>query len=53
LCDPDEEMMLGTAINGRANAIITFNRADFAGVTEEFDIEVLSPMEALKRMRIT
>jgi putative PIN family toxin of toxin-antitoxin system len=52
LPDPDDEMVLGTAINGRADAIVTFNRADFAGILGEFGVEVLSPMEALKRMEI-
>jgi putative PIN family toxin of toxin-antitoxin system len=52
LPDPDDEMVLGTAINGKANAIVTFNRADFVGIQEEFAIEVLSPMDGLKRMEI-
>ncbi len=52
LPDPDDEMVLGTAINGQADAIVTFNRADFVGIQEEFGIEVLSPMEALKRLEI-
>jgi len=50
LRDPDDEMVLGTAINGRADAIVTLNRGDFAGIPEEFGIEVLSPLEALKKM---
>jgi predicted nucleic acid-binding protein len=29
LHDPNDEMVLETAINGYANAIVTFNRADF------------------------
>jgi putative PIN family toxin of toxin-antitoxin system len=43
LPDPDDEMVLETALNGKAGAIITFNRADFAGVLEDFGIEVLAP----------
>ena len=49
---PDDEMVLGTAINGHANAIVTFNRADFVSIPAEFGIEVLSPRDALKRMEI-
>jgi putative PIN family toxin of toxin-antitoxin system len=49
LQDPDDEMVLETAINGQADAIVTFNRADFAGIPEHFSVEVLSPQEALKR----
>jgi predicted nucleic acid-binding protein len=52
LRDPDDEMVLETAINGRANAIITFNLADFAGIPMEFSVDVLSPQEALRRLRI-
>jgi putative PIN family toxin of toxin-antitoxin system len=50
LPDPDDEMVLGTAINGRADAIVTFNRADFAGIPEGLGIDVLSPGEALRRI---
>ena len=50
LRDPNDEMALGTAINGQADTIVTFNRADFAGFVEEFGIQVLSPMEALRRI---
>jgi putative PIN family toxin of toxin-antitoxin system len=52
LPDPDDEMVLETAVNGDADAIVTFNRADFSGVTKEFEIQVLSPPEALERMRL-
>jgi putative PIN family toxin of toxin-antitoxin system len=50
LRDPDDEMVLGTAINGQADAIVTFNRADFVSFVEVFGIQVLSPIEALRRM---
>ena len=52
LRDPDDEMVLGTAINGDANAIVTFNRADFAGIPAEYGIKVLSPIEVLRRTSI-
>lgn len=52
LSDPDDEMVLGTAINGQADAIVTFNRTDFAGFPEEFSAGVLTPQEALRRMGI-
>jgi putative PIN family toxin of toxin-antitoxin system len=51
LRDPNDEMVLGTAINGHADAIVTFNRADFAGIPWEFGIEVLAPREALMRIK--
>ena len=52
LRDPDDEMVLGTAINGQADTIVTFNRADFVGFVEEFGVQVLSPMAALRRMDV-
>lgn len=52
LSDPDDEMVLGTAINGSANAIVTFNRADFAAIPKDLGIAVISPIEALRRMEI-
>jgi putative PIN family toxin of toxin-antitoxin system len=52
LRDPDDEMVLETAINGSADAIVTFNIADFADIPELFNIEVLTPREVLKRMEM-
>jgi putative PIN family toxin of toxin-antitoxin system len=52
LRDPDDEMVLGTAINGPAEAIVTFNRADFSGVLEEFGIDVLAPIDVVQKMGI-
>ena len=51
LRDPGDEMVLETAVNGRATAIVTFNRRDYGGASETFLIEVLSPSEALRRVR--
>lgn len=47
LRDIDDEMVLETAVNGRADGIATFNRRDFALATQQFGIAVLSPVEAL------
>ena len=52
LNDPNDEMVLDTALNGRAQAIVTFNRADFAHVAESFGLMVLSPREALERIEM-
>lgn len=46
LSDPDDEMVLDTAVNGRANAIVTHNRRDFQAGARWFGIQVLSPAEA-------
>jgi len=42
LRDPGDEMVLETAVNGRADRILTFNLADFAGA-ERFGIAVTQP----------
>jgi putative PIN family toxin of toxin-antitoxin system len=46
LRDADDDMVLETAVNGRAEAIVTFNRRDFETVASRFDISVLLPSEA-------
>jgi predicted nucleic acid-binding protein len=46
--DPDDDMVLETAANGRADAIVTFNKRDFVTVAERFGVRVLSPGEAVK-----
>ncbi len=51
LRDPGDEMVLETAVNGRAAAIITFNERDFGSLPESFGIKVLLPREIIKRTR--
>lgn len=50
LRDPADEMVLEVAINGHADALVTFNRRDFGAAPARFGIAVLSPQEALKRI---
>jgi putative PIN family toxin of toxin-antitoxin system len=50
LSDPDDDMVLETAVNGRADAIVTFNRRHFVSATKRFGIEVLSPAEVVQQM---
>lgn len=52
LNDPNDEMVLETAINGHADAIATFNRSDFVHAAKHFGLMVFSPREALERMAI-
>lgn len=49
LRDPGDEMVLEAAANGRAQAIVTFNRRHFDAVPTHFGIEILSPLAALRR----
>lgn len=48
LRDPGDEMVLEAAVNGRADAIVTFNVRDFGRAPAEFGISLLRPGEALK-----
>jgi putative PIN family toxin of toxin-antitoxin system len=45
LKDSFDDKVLETAVNGQAQAIITYNTKDFAGVKKYFDIEILTPAE--------
>lgn len=52
LRDADDELVLDAAVNGTADAIVTFNRRDFGTVPAEFGIDVLLPREALTRLSL-
>jgi putative PIN family toxin of toxin-antitoxin system len=49
LSDTADEMVLETAINGRADCIVTFNTRHFKPA-DRFGIEVIWPDEALRRI---
>lgn len=49
--DPDDDMVLELAVNGKADALATFNVRDFAQVAKGFGIAVLSPGAAWKKVR--
>lgn len=51
LPDANDEMVFEAAVNGRADAIVTFNVQDFAAAAARFGIEVLTPGQAAKRLR--
>jgi predicted nucleic acid-binding protein len=51
LRDARDEMVLEAAVNGRADALVTFNVRDFGGVPSLFGIEVLLPREAIRRIK--
>jgi predicted nucleic acid-binding protein len=44
-------MVLETAINGNASAIVTFNQRDFASGMEGFKCAVILPAAALQQIR--
>jgi hypothetical protein len=43
LRNPGDEMVLETAVNGRADTLVTFNVRDFGTVPARFGIEVMIP----------
>jgi putative PIN family toxin of toxin-antitoxin system len=49
LRDPADDMVLEAAVNGRADAIVTFNQADFGAVPASFGIALLGPADVLRR----
>jgi putative PIN family toxin of toxin-antitoxin system len=51
LRDAGDEMVLEAAVSGRADAIVTFNRRDYGSAPSGFGIEVLSPGEAVRKLR--
>ena len=51
LRDPNDEMVLEAAVNGRANTLVTFNLKDFGNVPGRFGVELLLPREAIGRIR--
>jgi putative PIN family toxin of toxin-antitoxin system len=51
LRDPADELVLEAAVNGRSDAIVTFNRKDFGEIPVRFGVEVLAPVDALRRIK--
>jgi putative PIN family toxin of toxin-antitoxin system len=49
--DPGDEMVLEVAINGNADAVVTYNVADFAAAADRFGIVVLRPADVLKKVK--
>jgi putative PIN family toxin of toxin-antitoxin system len=50
LRDPADEHVLEAAVNGRVDAIVTFNLRHFRAAATRFGIAVLNPGEALRRI---
>jgi len=51
LADPADDMVLETAVNGTADLLVTFNRRDFAAAQPRFQLGLVSPGEALIRLK--
>ena len=52
LRDANDEMVLETALNGQADALVTHNVKDFAGAAKKFGLRILRPGELLKEIRL-
>ena len=50
--DPNDEMLLEAAINGRADALVTYNTSDFQAAEARFGIRVVTPSELLKKVKL-
>lgn len=51
LPDVDDDMVLETAVNGQAHMLVTLNQRDFLPAAGAFNLKVVSPAEALTRLR--
>jgi predicted nucleic acid-binding protein len=51
LPDADDDMVLETALNGRADGIVTFNRRHFAPAERRFGMAVLAPRDAVVHLK--
>jgi putative PIN family toxin of toxin-antitoxin system len=52
LRDPGDELVLEAAVNGQADAIVTFNESHLREARGSFGIDVIRPAEALRRIKI-
>ena len=51
LSDANDEMVLETAVNGNADAIVTFNQRDFEKARNRFQCALIMPWRALEQTR--
>jgi putative PIN family toxin of toxin-antitoxin system len=51
LRDPNDEMVLEAAVNGQADAVVTFNVRDYGTAPSGFGVNVLLPRKALARIK--
>lgn len=50
LTDPSDEFVIETAVFGKADFIVTFNKRHFEPAARNFSIGIISPSEALERI---
>jgi predicted nucleic acid-binding protein len=52
LRDPGDEMVLEAAVNGQAQALVTFNVRDYGAAPTRFGIDVFRPADLLRKIRM-
>lgn len=50
LHDPSDEIILEAAVNGGAEAIVTYNIKDFGAAPKRFGIDLIRPRDVLERL---
>jgi predicted nucleic acid-binding protein len=50
LPDAGDDLVLETAVNGRAGIVVTFNRRHFELARTQFGLEILAPADAVRRL---
>lgn len=51
LSDAKDEMVLETVLNGNADALVTFNLADFEPVVKQFAVNLIPPRVFLEQLK--
>jgi predicted nucleic acid-binding protein len=51
LPDPTDELVLEAAVNGRADALVTYNLRHFAQAAARFGLRLARPVEVLEEIR--
>jgi predicted nucleic acid-binding protein len=51
LPDAGDDLVLETAVNGRGDIVVTFNRRHFEPAASPFGLEILAPADAVRRLR--
>jgi putative PIN family toxin of toxin-antitoxin system len=50
LPDPRDDLVLETAVNGRADVVVTFNHRHFEPAVPLFGLEIVAPPDAVRRL---
>ena len=51
LKDPKDEMVLQTAVNGRAEFLVTHNVKDFRAAADKFSINLITPGDLVRKLK--